>query len=987
MSNNELMKPEVSVRIVRCAVVYFEQHYGTQALQEVLASVGDVSAEYLEDENNWVSQHYLEDLLDKMTEVSGRADFSYQAGLYQSRPEVMPIARGFILALGSPAAMYEVVFGTQRQVSLANRVGVFEIEDKTPNSLRIAYRPIRPELRERNNNLHDFRRGQISSLTRIFSLKPAEVVEHTVLPNRSGSRYVFRWESRTSKVEDTNKFRWGGLGVGIVAAAACWLGLHSLVGVVLCLVFLPLFGLLWAQRVDDSFTINARDAEIDAKQEQLHQAENSFRLANTRIEERNARLELAKASIEERNATLEVANETLKAAHADLDAKNQELARALANLDEKNRELATLNSTLEERVAERTQRLEEANRLKDDFFASINHELRTPLTLILTPLGSLLERPDSLTTEQVALFRGMLANSLRLLKLINDLLDLSKLGAGKARLRYQEIDLNEKITSIVDRFRPTADEAGLGLTLSLAPQLPVVVADSERLDQILYNLLSNAVKFTPTGGTITVSSEADPEGVRFSVQDTGQGIPEEMQPRIFDRFGSGSNRAVRGYGGSGLGLSLVKQVVDLHEGRVELRSKEGVGTTFTIHLPLGERHVREDRAERRKPGGGRPADVSPRRIEDHALSVEAERLVKDAWSIHMSDFQAPGPESLPELPSHAPDRSTLLLVDDRAEVLQVLVHLLRDKYNLVTASDGVEGFQKALDHRPDLVISDVVMPHRNGYELCHDIKNDPRTAKTPVILLSAKAEEEDFLDQAATRARGINTHGADDFLSKPFNSAELNARVSARLRLRQMEEDLRRKNEELKEKADQLHLLATTDGLTGLLNRREFDKRLAEQFERATNERREMAIVMFDIDHFRAVNNSFGHPDGDVVLAQVARDTLVFSQNHGFAGRYGGEEFILCFPGWTQGRALAWAEDLLRLIRGRTYLVHHPEHQVTISAGVAAFPMHPVTSPGALVKLADDVLLEAKEAGRNRVFQALPPPIRLPDVAPAAAGG
>ncbi|MCB0620678.1 MAG: response regulator [Saprospiraceae bacterium] len=371
------------------------------------------------------------------------------------------------------------------------------------------------------------------------------------------------------------------------------------------------------------------------------------------------------------------------------------------------------------------EKLKELDEMKSRFFANISHEFRTPLTLILGPVENLLStQPEAAKAKEYQLIQR---NAQRLLRLINQLLDLSKLDAGKMRLDLRFEDLLPIARGITYSFESLTDSKNVGLTFESSLENAFLYFDRDKLEQALTNLVSNAVKFTPEGGRIAVGVSLAETGdwLQIDVTDTGPGIPEGQLEHIFDRFFQGAEATRTEAPGTGIGLALVKELVELHQGTISVVSRVGQGTRFTIRLPFGKEQV----------------------LPQHA---EAEALDRD---------------------------NTLLLVEDNPDMRAFIREILEPEYRIVEAADGQEGMEKALELIPDLIVSDVMMPEKDGLELCDTLKHDERTSHIPIILLTAKASIE-------SRLAGLE-RGADDYLSKPFNREELLVRTRNLLELRQ----------------------------------------------------------------------------------------------------------------------------------------------------------------------------------------------------------
>jgi signal transduction histidine kinase len=409
-------------------------------------------------------------------------------------------------------------------------------------------------------------------------------------------------------------------------------------------------------------------------------------------------------------------------------------------------------------------KLEEVDRLKSKFFANISHELRTPLTLILAPVDQLDAVVRSAEGRQQ--LRVIRRNAERLLGLINDLLDLSRLDSGGLRLNISPMDIRSVASAVIENAAPAAENKGIDFTMRAEPMSQQIWADAHRLEIVLTNLVSNAIKFTPEGGRIELSVWEDERGVNVAVEDNGPGIPAEDLPRVFDRFFQVAPGDRRREGGVGIGLALARELVELHGGSVSAESTPGVSTTFRIFIPFGTEHIRPEAVERRQ-----QFEVSPvlaRRADDQreVLRVEEPGLPS-----------SPTEEASPDLAAASLGRRwRILLVDDHADVRDFIANLLRPEFELTVAADGLDAWNRISSDPPDLVVSDVMMPEMDGTELCRAIKGSDRLRNIPVILLTARVGSEATLEAYA--------YGADDFVAKPFHSQVLMARIKAQLKLR-----------------------------------------------------------------------------------------------------------------------------------------------------------------------------------------------------------
>ncbi|MEA5363518.1 SpoIIE family protein phosphatase [Amycolatopsis sp., V23-08] len=407
----------------------------------------------------------------------------------------------------------------------------------------------------------------------------------------------------------------------------------------------------------------------------------------------------------------------------------------------------------------RAEELAELDRAKTAFFSNISHEFRTPLTLIMGPLEELRARVGATDERTGRELEVIHRNGLRLGKLVNTLLDVSRLEAGRMQARFEPVDLAEVTAELAGVFRSAVDKAGLRLDVGCPPLGDPVYLDRGLWEKVIFNLLSNALKFT-FEGAITVTTRADGDQAAVTVADTGIGVPEGELPRLFQRFHRIENARARSTEGSGIGLALAQEIVDLHGGTITAHSVEGEGTTFTIRLPFGAAHLPSDALV---PAGG------------HTTTPDAAAYVQEALRWLPS---TPGTPSTPGAgPEPAPTAPTRVLVaDDNADMREYLTRLLSDAgYQVDAVTDGQEALEAARTAAFDLVVSDVMMPRLGGLELVAALREDPRTASVPALLLSARAGEEASIE-------GLRA-GADDYLIKPFAAAELLARVRANVEL------------------------------------------------------------------------------------------------------------------------------------------------------------------------------------------------------------
>ncbi|MCK5572228.1 MAG: response regulator, partial [Bacteroidetes bacterium] len=405
-------------------------------------------------------------------------------------------------------------------------------------------------------------------------------------------------------------------------------------------------------------------------------------------------------------------------------------------------------------------KLREINETKSRFFSNISHDVRTPLALMLAPLEELagsMKSPDE--KQRYGLVRQ---NALRLLRMINQLLDVSRVEAGAAALHVSQGDLARSIRAMIGAFESLARQKGIRLECNV-PETLEAFFDHDKLEKVMYNLLSNALKFTPSGGTVSVSStvrqwpdsESLPDQVEIVVQDTGIGIPKDELDKIFDRFYQGKTAGGKEPGGSGIGLALVKEYVELHGGTVSVTSEQGKGSRFVVTLPIEREHF---------PESALADDATDRASSGVDLTLELSAVEPDIQNAaHVSSKEDAGEAQRAKLP-------LLLIVEDNTDMRTYIRDNLEKSYRIFEAPDGRQGFELAAETVPDLIISDIVMPGISGEDLCRKLKDDVRTSHIPVILLTARAGLEDKL-------AGLEC-GADDYLTKPFVWEELKTRVA-----------------------------------------------------------------------------------------------------------------------------------------------------------------------------------------------------------------
>jgi signal transduction histidine kinase/class 3 adenylate cyclase len=455
------------------------------------------------------------------------------------------------------------------------------------------------------------------------------------------------------------------------------------------------------------------------------------------------------------------------------DEDDIELAQAVAA----QAAIAVQQSRLYQTTREQTERLMALDRQKTEFFQNISHEFRTPLTLNLGPLESVVSQGQGLSYDQSVI---ALRNSRRLLRLVNQLLDLQRLDAGRMQPQFRPCNIQEFVSQIVDSFRSYCEKKQIELVTRLAAS-PAIYLDLEKFDKVLYNLLSNAIKFTNSGGKIEVTLRSLGDRCQIQVKDTGIGIRDDQLPHLFERFRQADGSASRSHEGTGLGLALVKELVELHGGKVGVSSTYGQGTTFTVELKTGAVHlpahqVSEVPAELEQSRAAvELADVETD-LHQQAESDRSETIDgKVDWGDRLTVKEST-PISL-DRNGNAAFFAQILVVDDNADMRSYVSSVLQQSgHQILTARHGGEGYQMAQALKPDLIVTDLMMPMVSGLEMIQRIRTDEDLRGIPIVLLTAKADED-------TRIEGTET-GADAYLSKPFNDRELLAEVRNLLALK-----------------------------------------------------------------------------------------------------------------------------------------------------------------------------------------------------------
>ncbi len=422
-----------------------------------------------------------------------------------------------------------------------------------------------------------------------------------------------------------------------------------------------------------------------------------------------------------------------------------------------------------EREAQERARVEELDRFRSRFFASITHELKTPLTMILASLDLLIEGElGSITALQRTTLQATSRSGIKLLKLIGDLLDLTKLEESRLRLRIEEQDLVPYLRELLQQTEPLAERKGVSVKFVSNTDSVMVSCDLDRMERVFINLLSNAFKFTPPQGNVTLEVRDQGADVLVRVEDTGPGFPPELAERIFERFYQVDDDTRRVRGGAGIGLALARELTELHGGTIWGESKPGSGASFSVRLLKGREHFEPTVLERRM---HRTDKLQGKRASDVGLA---------GWDIGFEgryrfiDIDQATEKRIVERDADEGQRlHTVLVVDDTPDVVRVVHLALRQHFRVFSAPDGLKGFAMALEHRPTLIITDLSMPEMDGLGLTRRLREDGRTRHIPIVMLTARGELED-------RVAGLDT-GVNAYVAKPFAPKELLSTVRSLL--------------------------------------------------------------------------------------------------------------------------------------------------------------------------------------------------------------
>ncbi len=453
---------------------------------------------------------------------------------------------------------------------------------------------------------------------------------------------------------------------------------------------------------------------------------------------------------------------------------------------------AIANARAYEEEREKAEALAEIDRAKTVFFSNVSHEFRTPLALMLGPVEAMLERPPTSLESRREELELVHRNGLRLLKLVNTLLDFSRIEAGRYQAAYEPVDLASFTADIASAFRSAMEHAGLDFVVDCPPLPEPAYVDRDMWEKIVLNLVSNAFKFTLEGSVAVRLKDAGGR-IELAVEDTGSGIPANELPHIFDRFHRVKNTRGRTHEGTGIGLAFVQELSKMHGGSIEVRSVEGEGSTFIVSVPKGSTHLPSGRVEAGRVLSSSGASTSAYVEEAMRWLPETERAASPAPLFASDSVSAPHVHN---------GTGRILLADDNADMRGYVRRLLGDFYEVEAVSNGVDALAAAHRDPPDLVLTDVMMPGLDGFGLLRELRASEATNTIPVILLSARAGED-------ARIEGLES-GADDYMVKPFTARELLARVGAHLAMSRLRRETALRERALRAEAEAAHDRAST---------------------------------------------------------------------------------------------------------------------------------------------------------------------------------
>ncbi len=598
---------------------------------------------------------------------------------------------------------------------------------------------------------------------------------------------------------------------------------------------------------------------------------------------------------------------------AEVFARTREVAAASAELKTANEEL--------QRLYARTLELE---RLRSDFFASVSHDLRTPLTLIMSPLAQRLARrggPPQDRREDAM----MLRNARLLFRHVSDLLDAAKIEAGSMRAHHARFDLARLARVTAAQFESMARERELAFEIDARAAVEIE-ADAAMIQRVVVNLLANAIKFTPRSGRVQLRVRIDGGEAIVEVQDNGRGIPDAMREAVFERFRQVEGGAQRAYGGTGLGLAIVRDFVGLHRGSVAVTEAPGGGALFTVRLP------------RRAPEGVAVA---------HGADEIDPLLLASAADEHgVADGDASGRKS----DAGVADAPLVLVVEDNPDLNRFITEALQARYRVARAGDGKQGLDMARTQRPDVIVTDLMMPVMSGEQMVAQLRREPEFSDVPIVVLTARTDD-------ALRVCLFEL-GVQGYLSKPFAVDELLVRINTVAASR-------------KRTLDELRRLSYFDTLTRLPNRALLDDRMQQAMAASDRIGDCGAVLFLDLDGFRKINDSVGHGAGDRVLVEMADRLKQRVRDGDTVARFSGDSFVVVMEhcgedSTAAAKAAASFAEQLRADIARPCVVGDHHARCTASIGVTLF-CGAAVAHGALLQQAELAMYRSKAGGRDSV--------------------
>jgi signal transduction histidine kinase len=701
----EVFKPELCAFPLRAFVDATRDSIGSDALEDILRPYG-VKARDLEDPTAWYSLAFVEEFLAEMVRRCPEPDHLERATRLGITPRYIGPFLPLVRALGSPLFAYQQL---GRAAARFNRIGSWILQEGRPGFVRLAFQR-HVDAPPQGPYFCKIWTIQLGLVPTLFDRAPG-TVSHPTCELRGDPTCVYEVDWRESP-----RRRDALLGAlfGVTAGAGFALQTGLTFGTSIALSSAAAIGGWGLGR------LRVTRGELAASIQQIVDHNQALSVMTRANEDRYAELLEAKAEVDQKVAQ-----------------RTRELQEATNQLS------TTLN------------KLQELDRAKTDFFNNVSHELRSPLTLILAPLEELIGGRVPVGGQR-AVYDTMHRNASRLLRLINQLLDLAKIDAGEMKLATVPTDLAELVRTSLRAFEAAAQKKGVKLSVQAPAQMTPVSIDPAWIESGVTNLVANALRLTNKGGGVRVIVKDAGTFVSLAVADDGPGIAPADQPKIFERFAQGE-QSKRVVGGTGIGLALVRESARLHGGDVELVSELGKGSTFTIKLP---RRIEA-------------AALAPRSTASLPAPRELVAEVINDAPVQTADRKGPSPAA-----------PLVLVVEDNPDLCSFIADVLAPQYRVRSAGDGARGVELARELRPDVIVSDVAMPEMDGYQLCRTLRADETTKSIPVLLVTARTDVSNVLE-------GFEA-GASDYLLKPFHGTELLARVGVHVRLRRLTAQLAR---------------------------------------------------------------------------------------------------------------------------------------------------------------------------------------------------